>query len=141
MKLTFKSEQYGTTVEINFEADTLDEIEEMYKQFLRGSGFHFEDEEDELVKYEKELDELRAFYSSDPSEKCVHETDISATADKSEISATADELREEIKRMQKFMSKPWVGLTDVEVGKYSDRLNGGDIAREVEAKLKEKNHG
>ena len=39
------------------------------------------------------------------------------------------------------VSKPWVGLTDVEVGKYSDRLNGGDIAREVEAKLKEKNNG
>jgi hypothetical protein len=35
--------------------------------------------------------------------------------------------------------RKWVGLTDVEVGKYSDRLNGGDIAREVEAKLKEKN--
>jgi hypothetical protein len=35
--------------------------------------------------------------------------------------------------------KPWVGLTDEEVGKYSDRLNGGDIAREVEAKLKERN--
>jgi hypothetical protein len=35
--------------------------------------------------------------------------------------------------------KEWVGLTDEEVGKYSDRLNGGDIAREVEAKLKERN--
>jgi hypothetical protein len=37
--------------------------------------------------------------------------------------------------------KQWVGLTDEEVGKYSDRLNGGDIAREVEAKLKERNNG
>ena len=37
--------------------------------------------------------------------------------------------------------REWVGLTDVEVGKYSDRLNGGDIAREVEAKLKERNNG
>ena len=36
--------------------------------------------------------------------------------------------------------REWVGLTDVEVGKYSDRLNGGDIAREVEAKLKDKNN-
>jgi uncharacterized protein YodC (DUF2158 family) len=35
--------------------------------------------------------------------------------------------------------RPWVGLTDVEVGKYNNRLNGGDIAREVEAKLKELN--
>jgi len=35
--------------------------------------------------------------------------------------------------------REWVGLTDEEVGKYSDRLNGGDIAKEVEAKLKEKN--
>ena len=37
--------------------------------------------------------------------------------------------------------REWVGLTDEEVGKYSDRLNGGDIAREVEAKLKERNNG
>jgi len=36
--------------------------------------------------------------------------------------------------------REWVGLTDVEVGKYSDRLNGGDIAKEVEAKLKERNN-
>jgi hypothetical protein len=35
--------------------------------------------------------------------------------------------------------KEWVGLTEEEVGKYSDRLNGGDIAREVEAKLRERN--
>jgi hypothetical protein len=35
--------------------------------------------------------------------------------------------------------RKWIGLTDVEVGKYSDRLNGSDIAREVEAKLKERN--
>ena len=35
--------------------------------------------------------------------------------------------------------REWVGLTDVEVGKYSDRLNGGDIAREVEVKLRERN--
>jgi hypothetical protein len=37
------------------------------------------------------------------------------------------------------VKREWVGLTDVEVGKYSDRLNGGDIAREVEAKLRERN--
>jgi hypothetical protein len=35
--------------------------------------------------------------------------------------------------------REFVGLTDEEVGKYSDRLNGGDIAKEVEAKLREKN--
>jgi hypothetical protein len=35
--------------------------------------------------------------------------------------------------------REWIGLTEEEVGKYSDRLNGGDIAREVETKLKERN--
>ena len=40
MNFTFNSESYGTTVEINFEATTLDEIRDMFDQFLRGSGFH-----------------------------------------------------------------------------------------------------
>ena len=66
MKLTFISEQYGTTVEINFEATHIDEIREMFDQFLRGSGFHFEDEEDMYTKQE----------NVDTSEECVHESDI-----------------------------------------------------------------
>jgi hypothetical protein len=40
-----------------------------------------------------------------------------------------------------YKKREWIGLTEEEVGKYSDRLNGGDIAREVEAKLKERNNG
>jgi len=65
MKLTFISEQYGTTVEINFEATHIDEIREMFDQFLRGSGFHFEDEEDMYTKQE----------NVDTFEECVHESD------------------------------------------------------------------
>ena len=66
MKFTFNSEQYGTTVEINFEAETLDEIRDMFDQFLRGSGFHFVDEEDVYTNQEND----------NVSEECVHETDI-----------------------------------------------------------------
>jgi hypothetical protein len=62
MKFTLCSEQYGTTVEINFEATHIDQIREYFNQFLRGSGFHFEDEEEQ----------------------------ISVTTDNDEISATAD---------------------------------------------------
>jgi hypothetical protein len=42
---------------------------------------------------------------------------------------------------QEPFKREWQGLTDVEVGKYSARLNGGDIAREVEALLRERNNG
>jgi hypothetical protein len=62
MRFAFNSQQYGTTVEISFEATHLDQIRDMFDQFLRGSGFHFEDEEE-----------------------------ISATADKTEISGIADD--------------------------------------------------
>ena len=61
MKFNLCSEQYGTTVEINFEATHIDQIREMFDQFLRGSGFYIEDEDE-----------------------------LSATADKPEISVTAD---------------------------------------------------
>jgi hypothetical protein len=65
MNFTFKSEhEFGTTVEINFDEDHLDEIEEMFKLFLRGSGFHIPDED----MYTKED-------SSDTSEECVHASD------------------------------------------------------------------
>jgi hypothetical protein len=53
MKFTFNSESYGTTVEINFEATTLDEIRDMFDQFLRGSGFYFEDEDDVYTSEER----------------------------------------------------------------------------------------
>lgn len=47
MKFTFKSEQYGTTVEMNFEGIQLENIEEMFKQFLKGSGFYLVEDKDE----------------------------------------------------------------------------------------------
>lgn len=41
MKFTFRSEQFdGTLVEINFEGESLYYIQEMFNQFLRGSGFY-----------------------------------------------------------------------------------------------------
>jgi hypothetical protein len=54
MKFTFKSESYGVEVEMNFEADTLDEIEEMYKQFLKGSGFYFVEDDGELTETQED---------------------------------------------------------------------------------------
>lgn len=66
MFFTFKSEQYGTTVEMNFEAVTLSEIEEMYKQFLRGSGFYLVEDKDDMSTKAQ---------NSDTSEECVPQTD------------------------------------------------------------------
>jgi hypothetical protein len=111
MKFIFNSESYGTTVEIIFEATHIDQIRDMFDQFLRGSGFHFPDVDEEIY----------------------------ATADESEISVTADELREEIKRMQKLINKPWVGLSDQEVAIYSSVYGGSRLVSEVEAQLKERN--
>jgi hypothetical protein len=67
MKFTFKSEQYGTVVEMSFEGVTLSEIEEMYKQFLRGSGFYLVEDEDNVSTKEQNVD---------TSEECVHEVDM-----------------------------------------------------------------
>lgn len=45
MKFVFLSiTEDGATTQLTFDATGLDEIEEMYKQFLRGSGFFFEDD-------------------------------------------------------------------------------------------------
>lgn len=44
MKFVFKAIDETTNVEVSFEAIQLDEIYEMYKQFLRGAGFYFEDD-------------------------------------------------------------------------------------------------
>jgi hypothetical protein len=38
-------------------------------------------------------------------------------------------------------SKQWVGLTDDEIALYDKRLSGSSVARDIEAKLKEKNGG
>jgi hypothetical protein len=35
--------------------------------------------------------------------------------------------------------KEWVGLTDEEIALYDKRLSGSGVARDIEAKLKEKN--
>lgn len=87
MKFTFKSEQYGTVVDMSFEAVTLSEIEEMYKQFLRGSGFYLvEDEDDMSTKQE----------NSDTSEERVHEVDMAYRPN----GLTVEQ------------AKPWVGLDD-----------------------------
>ena len=117
MKFTFNSESYGTTVEINFEATTLDEIRDMFDQFLRGAGFYFEDEEDVYTKPE----------NIDTSEECVHETDKSVH----------DDDIQEYKR-------PWIGLSDEEVHEAAIKCvtSGQSVnaaIRAIEAKLRERN--
>jgi hypothetical protein len=37
--------------------------------------------------------------------------------------------------------KEWVGLTDEEIAIFDKRLSGSGVARDIEAKLKEKNGG
>jgi hypothetical protein len=45
MRFVFLSiNESGGITQVTFDAITLDEIDEMYKQFLRGSGFFFEDD-------------------------------------------------------------------------------------------------
>jgi hypothetical protein len=69
MKFTFESEQFdGTTVKMNFDGESLYYIQEMFKQFLSGSGFLII--EDDIDMYTKDE-------NNDTSEECVHETDIS----------------------------------------------------------------
>jgi hypothetical protein len=46
MKITFISEQDGLRVQMNLEAEFIYEIEDAFKDFLRGSGFTVLDEED-----------------------------------------------------------------------------------------------
>jgi hypothetical protein len=114
MNFTFNSESYGTTVEINFEATTLDEIRDMFDQFLRGAGFYFEDEEDVYTKPE----------NIDTSEECVHETDIFIHED--------DDIQE--------YKKPWVGLTDEEIKDILDCGRGGLVdIKKAEQILKDRN--
>lgn len=37
--------------------------------------------------------------------------------------------------------KEWVGLTDEEIAIFDKRLSGSGVARDIEAKIKEKNGG
>jgi hypothetical protein len=166
MKFTLKSEhEYGTTVEMTFDTAQLDEIEDMFKQFLKGSGFHFEDEEEEPQRPVKSYSNGVAWYATPTScslhpdaphgydrDRSVNEhrnvckceswnppmpekdIQISDTADKAEISSTAD--------------KPWVGLTEKEIKKIfeMDWNNPScpewviEFSKKIEAKLKEKNN-
>ncbi len=114
MNFTFNSENYGTTVEVTFEAVTLNEIEDMFKQFLRGSGFYLVEDDMSTKKQ-----------NSDTSEECVHEVDMAyrpggLTVEQNE----------------------WVGLTDEEiaqtVGSPLDEVYLADFRRVI-AKLKERN--
>ena len=41
--------------------------------------------------------------------------------------------------MEEKFEREWVGLTDVEVAVYEIRLSGSGLAREIEAKLRERN--
>jgi hypothetical protein len=114
MNFTFNSENYGTTVEVTFEAVTLNEIEDMFKQFLRGSGFY-------LVEDDMSTKEL----NSDTSEECVHEVDMAYRPGGLTIE-----------------QNEWVGLTDEEiaqtVGSPLDEVYLADFRRVI-AKLKERN--
>jgi hypothetical protein len=164
MKFTFNSEQYGTTVEISFEATHIDQIRDMFDQFLRGSGFHFEDEEDVYTNKE----------NSDTSEKCVHETDNSIheqwdTSDMAHrpggLSVEQAEKQEPVAWMYKngiYISDPsnsvspefvitplytappqreWVGINIDEIPSLWGNADA-DLwlfAQDIEAKLKERN--
>ena len=79
MKFTFKSEQCGATFEMTFEEEIRDDIELMFEQFMRGSGFHFIEDEEMYTEQE----------NSDTSEECVHETDK-----KPWVGLTDDEMHE-----------------------------------------------
>ena len=49
-------------------------------------------------------------------------------------------LRQAIEQAEKQEPrKEWVGLTDNEIAMYDKRLSGSHVARDIEAKLKEKN--
>ena len=49
-------------------------------------------------------------------------------------------LRKAVEQAEKQEAhKEWVGLTDEEIALYDKRLSGSGVARDIEAKLKEKN--
>jgi hypothetical protein len=54
-----------------------------------------------------------------------------------------DEMRQQwAKHIEQGAPKrEWVGLTDEEIALYDKRLSGSGVARDIEAKLKEKNGG
>jgi hypothetical protein len=117
MKFTFKSEQScGTTVEVTFDAVMLDDIQDMFKQFLRGSGFIVLDEDDIQI--------------SDIADK----TEISATADKPWVGLTDEEI---FSMAQNDDKRDWSGLVYRHLW-MKGYLHG---AKAAQAKLKERNNG
>ena len=122
MNFTFNSENYGTTVEVTFEAVTLNEIEDMFKQFLRGSGFYLV--EDDMFTKEQ---------NSDTSEECVPQTD-KVPWDTLDMAHRSGGLTVE--------QNEWVGLTDEERCTFVTWLHCqtiNEIFDAIEAKLKERN--
>jgi hypothetical protein len=129
----------------------------MFDQFLRGSGFHFEDEEEISATADKteisgiaddEFD-ITAVHSPDWDEVRITLTPKN-TADNKEI----ERLNVEVKRLQDLAdyrlkllmqmpeNKPWVGLTDDDF--FVLKANNDypfHFAKAIEAKLKEKNNG
>jgi hypothetical protein len=47
--------------------------------------------------------------------------------------------KESARMWRQEAQKEWVGLTDEEIALYDKRLSGSGVARDIEAKLKEKN--
>jgi hypothetical protein len=47
--------------------------------------------------------------------------------------------KESARMWRQEAQKEWVGLTDNEIALYDKRLSGSSVARDIEAKLKEKN--
>jgi hypothetical protein len=139
MKFTFKSEQYGTVVEMSFEGVTLSEIEEMYKQFLRGSGFYLVEDEDNVSTKEQNVD---------TSEECVHEVDMAyrpggLTVEQAEKQEDWEAVAaDQAMTIAMMKQREWQGLTDEEiaqtVGSVLDKMYLSDFRRVIE-KLKERN--
>lgn len=49
MKFIFNSvSECGRTIEMDFDEEHIDDIRAFFNDFLRGSGFHFEDEEEQI---------------------------------------------------------------------------------------------
>jgi len=136
MKLTFISEQDGLKVEMNFEAEFIYDIEDAFKNFLRGSGFTVQDEEDMYTKQE----------NVDTSEECVHEEIEMLKWEVKRANELAEYRLQLLTKMPE--NKPWQSLTDEEI---MEMMNYGQYGRipeyarnfvdAIEAALRSKNHG
>lgn len=49
--------------------------------------------------------------------------------------------KESARMWRQEAQKEWVGLTDEEIAIFDKRLSGSGVARDIEAKIKEKNGG